>query len=333
MRKAKIYRYALAMDSGVILRNQSLTKRHGWIVEIEQNGEYGRGEIAPLPGFSLESFQDAGQQAQAQLETWVTGANFNFNSLYPSVAFGLSMAEMEMNDNLPTEGNFQTALLCKNTPEQYIPEITQQVETTEGNSQVAKLKVALAEPNLEAITVNTLLTSVPELTLRLDANQTWSLTTAQQFSEHLTPTVRKQISFIEEPCQLPADSLSFSKQTGIAIAWDETLQLAVKAPDFSFERLKGAKAIIIKPTLIGSTYFCIELINKAKALGMQIVISSSLESSLGLTQLARFAQLQLPASTPGLDTVNLFSHQLETPWPGCDLPMTTLNEQELVWQS
>jgi O-succinylbenzoate synthase len=106
----------------------------------------------------------------------------------------------------------------------------------------------------------------------------------------------------------------------------------MRKDDFKLEDLNGAKAVIIKPTLIGSIDRCIELIEKAKSLGIKAVISSSIESSFGLTQLARIAKWQLPDEVPGLDTVGLFAQQLETPWPGCELPVTTLSEQALIWQ-
>ncbi len=92
------------------------------------------------------------------------------------------------------------------------------------------------------------------------------------------------------------------------------MQDAVRREDFSLEDLTGVKTIIIKPTLIGSVDFCIKLIEKAKTLGIKAVISSSIESSLGLNQLARLAQWQLPNEIPGLDTIGLFKAQLEQGW-------------------
>ncbi len=66
---------------------------------------------------------------------------------------------------------------------------------------------------------------------------------------------------------------------------------------------------------------------------MKAVISSSIESSLGLTQLARFAQWQLPDEVPGLDTIGLLKAQLEQGWPKCELPVLPLKDQEIVWHS
>ncbi len=78
---------------------------------------------------------------------------------------------------------------------------------------------------------------------------------------------------------------------------------------------------------------CLELVKQTHDAGLTAVISSSMESSLGLNQLARFAAWQTPAVIPGLDTMQLFKAQLETPWPNSNLPVTALSELEVVWQN
>ncbi|VEH65814.1 o-succinylbenzoate synthase [Rodentibacter pneumotropicus] len=86
---------------------------------------------------------------------------------------------------------------------------------------------------------------------------------------------------------------------------------------------------MIKPTLIGSLERCIELIDQAHVLGLKAVISSSIESSLGLTQLARMAQQYTPNVTPGLDTLDLMDYQVLRSWKGSTLPLIDL-ESELI---
>ncbi|KHT45885.1 o-succinylbenzoate synthase [Vibrio sinaloensis] len=328
MRSAKLYRYELPMDSGVILREERLKQREGFVVELELDGETGRGEIAPLPGFSLESMDDAYSQLVEQLALWREGRTFELDKLYPSVAFGLSMAQLELENQLPQSGCYQAAPLCSGDPDELLPKLNAMT-----GDKVAKIKVGLYEPIRDGMLVSLFLESIPDLTLRLDANRAWTAEKAQQFAKKVAPSLRGRIAFIEEPCQAPGDSFSFAINTGIAIAWDETLQHAIRKDDFKLEDFNGAKAIVIKPTLIGSVQRCIELIERAKALGIKAVISSSIESSLGLTQLARLAQWQLPDEVPGLDTVGLFAQQLEVAWPGCDLPLVRLADQSLIWQS
>ena len=107
----------------------------------------------------------------------------------------------------------------------------------------------------------------------------------------------------------------------------------MRSPEFDLSDLTGVKAVVIKPTLIGSVERCVAIIERAQQLGIKPVLSSSIESSLGLTQIARLAQQYLPNEVPGLDTIGLYQQQLEVSWPGCQLPVSTLEQQQLIWSS
>ncbi len=328
MRSAKLYRYSLPMDSGVILRDEKLTVREGFVVELCENGKTGLGEIAPLKGFSFEGPNEAGALAKEHLELWVQGNEFNYQDMFPSVAFGLSMAELELAGGLPEEGEYHAAPLCTGDPDDLIPALNNMP-----GKKVAKIKVGLYEPVRDGMLVNLFLESMPDLQLRLDANRKWTREQAAKFAQYVAPSRRGRIAYLEEPCESPSDSLAFAIDTGIGIAWDETLQHSVRDDDFSLEQMVGAKAIIIKPTIVGSIGRCKALIEKARALNIQAVVSSSIESSLALTQLARLSKWLLPDEIPGLDTVGLFKAQLVTPWPGCEIPLQQLEDQELIWSS
>lgn len=65
----------------------------------------------------------------------------------------------------------------------------------------------------------------------------------------------------------------------------------------------------------------------AHALGLTAVISSSIESSLGLTQLARIAAWLTPDTIPGLDTLDLMQAQRVRRWPGA-LPLVDVDALE-----
>lgn len=323
MRSARLYRYQLPMDSGIILRDKTLHVREGWIVELRDGDSLGRGEIAPLPGFSIEDAVQAGQQARQLMAAWLKDGEFNnplsHSSVYPSVAFGLSMALFDLTSGLPQTGNFSSALLAGADPDVLVARLTQIPGDAKGR-KLAKVKIGIAAPEHEGRQISRLLSRFPELSLRLDANRRWSLQQAQLFADAIEPQCRVRIAFLEEPCQQPLDSLHFAAITGIAIAWDET----VRDPGFIVKGESGIAAVIIKPTLVGSVNRCVELIQQAKQQGMTAVISSSLESSLGLNQLARLAHWQTPGIVPGLDTVNLFRQQLETPWPDSSIPLVSL---------
>ena len=328
-RHAKLYRYQLPMDSGVILRDNKLNERVGYIIQLESDGKTGFGEVAPLPDFSQEDAEQAGIQLQHELELWIhNNPQTPFDELYPSVAFGFSMAMMELRGELNAEGNYQAAPLCTGDPDELIPVLNEMK-----GEKVAKVKVGLYEAIRDGMLVSLFLESIPDLTLRLDANRAWKPEKAKLFIKYISPSLRQRISFIEEPCQKPEDSLALAIDHGVAIAWDETLQEAVRSPEFNLSDLTGVKAVVIKPTLIGSVERCVAIIERAQQLGIKPVLSSSIESSLGLTQIARLAQQYLPNEVPGLDTIGLYQQQLEVSWPGCQLPVSTLEQQQLIWSS
>ncbi|MFB0771123.1 o-succinylbenzoate synthase [Proteus cibi] len=322
MRNAKLYSFSLPVDAGVVLRYQRLKTRDGFLVCLEQNGKQGWGEISPLPEFSRETLEQAQEAAQSWLTAWCAGEN-PVHSELPSVAFGISCALAELDETLLKDANYRAAPLCNGDPDDLILSLNDM----EGE-KVAKIKVGLYEAVRDGIVVNLLLEAIPDLKLRLDANRSWTPAKAEGFAKYVNPAWRDRIAFLEEPCKTPEESLAFSQATGINIAWDET----VRDDGFEVKPQSGVTTIVIKPTLVGSLERCQMLVEQAHALGLDAIISSSIESSFGLTQLARIAQWLTPNSIPGLDTVDLIKQQLIRPWPNVDIPLISLEQLETVWQ-
>lgn len=316
MRKAQLYRYQIPVETGIILRHRRLKQREGLIVKLTEENQVGWGEIAPLPEFSQEDLSLAQQQTEQWLAKWLAGQQDNLDSYVPSVAFGLSCALAELNGELTEQGNYRAAVLCYGDPDELYAELN----ALEGD-KIGKMKVGLYEANRDGLIANMLLEALPDLQLRLDANRGWTLEKAVKFAEKIANENKSRIQFIEEPCKTPELSRQFAQVSGIAIAWDET----VREPNFVVKNEPNVTAIVIKPTLVGSLQKCIRLIEQAHQQGLSAVISSSIESSLGLTQLARLAQQYTPETTPGLDTLDLMQYQLIRPWKHSILPIADLD--------
>lgn len=351
-RKVKLYHYQLPLDCAMILRGQSVNVREGWLIELQElvHGSksqvlnVGRGEIAPLPGFSQETATQARVQLETVIKSWLAHGVVNLKACCPSVAFGFSMALLELANGLPQMGycchnhnNPSSALLLAADVDLIKAKHGQLVA-----SALCKLKIA-TQTSVEAACqdgniARHLLQTYSHLRLRLDANRRWSFTAALAFAEQIPTEYRHRIDFIEEPCYTPDECLRFSRKTGIAIAWDESLRDADSTRNAQGQGALGlisaanlssgaiVKAIVIKPMLTGTVDYCAELIARAHQQRLIAVISSSLESSFGLVQLARLAQAFTPATAPGLDTVNVFKQQLVEPWPKCTLPLLPLSK-------
>lgn len=316
-RQVMLYRYRLPMQPGVVLGNQRFTEREGFLFALDEAGRRGVGEIAPLPGFSRESLADASAAALR----WTTGriSEEMLAAAPPSVGFGISCALAELTEVLPLQADYISVPLYTEDPYRTLACLM-----TKPPAQVAKIKVGLNEPIRDSLTINMLLSALPNLHLRLDANRRWTRERALQFACYLEEDYQSRIDFLEEPCNCPADSLIFAAKTGIPIAWDES----AREPGFALKAAFGLVALIIKPSLTGTLARCRQILDRAQELGLTAVISSGVESSLALTQLSRLAKWLTPAVTPGLDTLSLMQAQLVRPWPGCNLPLISWSQLE-----
>lgn len=323
MRRAALYRYSLPMEAGVVLRNQRLKTRDGLLIHLQQGEDQGWGEIAPLPEFSRETLAEAEAEALRWLQQWLVDGN-PCDSLLPSVAFGGSCALAELAHLLPQQADYRKAPLCSGDPDELFD-----VLMAIPGEKIAKVKVGLYEAVRDGMIVNVLLEALPDLKLRLDANRSWTRAKADGFAKYVDPALRARIDFLEEPCRTRDESRAFALDTGIAIAWDES----VREANFQVQAEPGVAAIVIKPTLVGSIERCRQLVEQAQAAGLQAVISSSIESSLGLTQLARLASWLTPHTLPGLDTLDLMQAQLLRAWPESALPLRGADSLDAVWRS
>lgn len=307
MRQASLYRYTLPLKSGLVLKDIQLSEREGLLVRLSEDGREGWGEIAPLPTFSHESLNEAENAVKIWLRHWLTFST-TVTPLPPSVDFGVSCALAELHGQLPQEIAQVPVPLCSDSSAETCLRLS--------STTLAKLKIGRLQPEQDGENAARLLSVLPNLRLRLDANRAWTAQQAVTFAQKLTKSQRARIDFIEEPCHTPESSLAFAKQCEINIAWDET----TREPDFVPCQAPYVTALVLKPTLLGSLEKCRTLITQAEKCGLTSVISSSLESSLGLNQLARFAT-KYTKSPAGLDTLNLMSHQLVRRFENSVLPL------------
>jgi len=321
MRRAALYGYQIALEAGVVLRHQRLKVRQGMLVRLWDGQAEGWGEIAPLPEFSHETPEQAREQATGWLSQWCDGV-VPAESHLPSVAFGISCALAGLGNTLPVEGEYRLAQLCSGDPDALFQRLCQQPQP------LAKMKVGLYEAVRDGMQASLLLEALPQLTLRLDANRSWTLEKALSFARHVPPALRSRIAFIEEPCRDRQQSLAFAAATGINIAWDETLR---EEPD-ALSAAPGVVAVVIKPMLTGSIERVQRQVSQAQAHGLTPVISSALESSFGLTLLARLAHWLTPGVLPGLDTLQLMQQQVLIAWPGSALPVQGSEALSCLWQ-
>ncbi|MCP4742253.1 MAG: O-succinylbenzoate synthase, partial [Actinomycetales bacterium] len=142
--------------------------------------------------------------------------------------------------------------------------------------------------------------------IRLDVNGMWSL---EQARTSLRRLGRYGIEYVEQPCRDLDDVARLRAEIDLPIAVDEGIRLA---DDPTIVRLQGiADYAICKPMTLGGAAATGRV---AEAVGVPVVISGSLDSSIGLAScVATAASLpDLPLAS-GLGTGTLFERDLVEP--------------------
>ena len=273
--------------------------REGWLLRVTaDDGRESWGEIAPLPGFSTESHDTALREIPAALSS-LEGSQ-DFSPFCSSIRFGMESALAGLADE-PVAACCRVNALLTGSLDACIRDARHAVQS---GFTALKLKVGRdsVERDLERIHQIAALLP-PSVSLRLDANQAWSLETALEIARALETI---PFIYIEEPL---ADTLllpALHDKTGWPLALDESLR--AQGP----RHFPGVVAWILKPMLAGGWVATRELMIRAAHAGVQAVISASFESGVGLRALAELAARQ-PDVPAGLDTYRFIpSDILET---------------------
>lgn len=166
-----------------------------------------------------------------------------------------------------------------------------------------KIKVAGAgtNPALDIARVRAVREALPQAKLRIDANGGWDLATA---TDVLTQLADVGLEYAEQPCLAVEDLAALrGRQLGVRIAADESIR---RAEDPLRVRDAGAADVaVLKVQPLGGVRVCLAL---ADELGLPVVVSSAVETSIGLR-----AGVALAAALPelpyacGLETARLLS--------------------------
>ncbi|UJF22415.1 o-succinylbenzoate synthase [Shewanella sp. OMA3-2] len=317
----ELYQFQIDLTVPLPVAKQRIDHRVGIIVNVTLDDQQQYfAEISPLAGIDIEGLPLAGfsnetlAQVSAELillQSQLIGqdiaelAQAAEHSLLPSVQFGLSVLAAKC----------QQQFLVRVITQANIPLLYHGLSATAIDQKLVdlshihsvKIKVAQTDMDSEIAFVHQILARKPNLTLRLDANRGFTLNQAVDF---LACLPKKQIEYVEEPCQQPSDNLKMYQQLGIKYALDECLLTAGLDLDKLLQQQPGIGAFILKPMLLGSLSKIQNIVNIAELQGVRCILSSSLESDVGITDLTLISQALTPDNPAGLDTLSAFSQRL-----------------------
>ena len=276
----RLWRYALPLARPLTTGARGL--RRGLIVEVrDQDGATGLGEAAPLPGLHRADLDAAERELLAFLRQRQEPPSAVARFAVEGALLDLTAARLGrrpaqvLAEHPAAEAPLNGLIDAAHDPARRARELARD------GYLAAKLKVGRRPMRDEIAAVRAARDAAPDLALRLDANQAWTLDEACRFCEALGDV---DLEYIEEPLRQPALLGALHERTGVGIGLDESL--AAEAPCVLPE---GARALIIKPTVAGGLSGALKLIDLARQRGLLPVISATFETSVGLRLMAELA--------------------------------------------
>lgn len=273
----EIYSYKIPFKAPLHLKSGKVFFRKGLLLNID--GVWG--EIAPLEGFSKESLKDA------LIQTIKICKGEKEENLFPSVSFGFCSALNGKKYQLPASYSYQKANLG--------------IEK-DSNTSYTKIKLHHFDVEKSIQTIQHILKKHPNIRLRIDCNKSWSLDEAFLFAKQFT---KDTFDYLEEPLKNPEELIEFYKTTEFPIALDESVYQK-KGVSLNLLQQSAIKTLILKPMMIGGIKELSFWIDFAKEKDIQIVFSSSFESSIGIKKILGLANYFSITTPLGIDTLKFF---------------------------
>ena len=145
--------------------------------------------------------------------------------------------------------------------------------------------------------------------LRLDANAAWDADAAVTALMAITAVARGRVDFVEQPCGTPAAMQVVRDRVGVRVAADELVRWATNPRDDRLidEVRACADVVILKAAPLGGVQAAMDV---AVAYGLPVVVSGSLDSSIGLGPGIALAAALDVAAACGLGTGTLLATDL-----------------------
>ncbi len=324
--QAELYVQRHALDLSVELPFLTVprNKREVMVLGVPcAGGQIFWGEVAPLPGFSRESLDDAERElrdvlprvpvldhtALSDISAW---ESLIAEVRSPALRCGFEGALLEYLmshdswalSHIIHQTILSNALIVAKTEDEAVERIA---EAERRGFRSIKLKVT---PESWRAVVSAMKRSRnrgdSEVSFRLDGNRSLS---RGEFEELAEQSSELPIEYVEEPLRDIQDIPHVITSTSLSLALDET------AREVSRDQWQawGIRHVVLKPALQGGWISLGSEIRSLEREGITVTLSSSFESGLGLRSIVLMAALHETSSPIGVDTASFMNRDLVAP--------------------
>ena len=312
--QVRLIPYCLPLKRPWLAAATTLTERRGFLVALTTaDGITGVGDCAPLPSSGLvghtrifEALQalapDLGDHSTEQILEQIRQLSF------PEIRWAVETALCDCAAQLHGVPLMQylggirhnSVLVNAALGALHAGSAKQATAALASGFRCAKIKVGVSDIDTELAALRAIHGATEgKLPLRLDANRAFNDADARHFLDGLA---NLSIEAIEEPLARPTPERLATLQASVpfAIAVDESL------PELGLPTLIDARAmrrLVVKPARIGGMVATQALVRQALAAGIEVVLTSVVDSAVGVTAAAHLAAALSPGLAHGLATL------------------------------
>ena len=292
----KYFKYRIPFKKSFKTSAGEFNTRQGVVLAFKQDGIQAFGEVAPLPGFSAETFDQVSlvlkqnkkhlEQAFLNDEAKQIITVLDQIHQFPSLSFGLDTLWHDFQSKKENKslaqylfGSTNPSVKCNTTIgiQSNKAMVSHVQEKKDEGFDTFKLKVGVDFVK-EKSALEFIRKTYPDIKLRIDANQAWD---KKEAVKNLTSIEHLNIEYCEQPVSAAdiSELMWVKDRTEIKIAADESLGNKKLARELISQN--SCDVIIIKPALLG----LFENINVTKELAdthnMEVVFTTSLDGIIG----------------------------------------------------
>ena len=313
---AQVTRHLLSYKTPITTAKGTFAERPTIILSIrDQDGRIGLGEACPMTCFTHETIDetesailnwlnDEGQDSPPSIPTAraaIEGALFDLRAKQENVSLSQHL-NPESSLKIPV-----SVLVNGETSKELVSNAERIVR--DGFTSI-KIKIGSQSPDRDISLVKAVRAAVGfDVSIRLDANGAW---TPEEAISNLDRMSDLSIEFVEEPTSGIDNLKKVKSACDIPIAADETAS-DLKAIAALIDK-QSVDCIILKPSAIGGIVPSSEVVHASRESGLDVVVTSMLESSIGINIAAHFSSaFQVTSPAPGLATSYLLVDDLASP--------------------
>mgnify|MGYP001179979514 CR=1 FL=1 len=313
---ARLLRRTLRLHRPVVTAHGPVGDREVLLLGLsDADGNTGWGEAAPLPGFTPETLDEAGEAILAWLDdgdradppaTPTARAAVDGALLHLAARAAGMPLHRHLNPDSPSSMAV-SALVGGDTAEELA--VAGRAAVDAGHRAV-KAKVGVLDIGTDVARVVALSDAVGDgVAIRLDANGAWS---TDEAPGHLERLAHLGVEFVEEPVAGVEALAALRAASPIPVAADES----ATTPE-GFEAVVSAGAadlVVLKPSAVGGIAVAADLAGRARNGGLGVVVTSLLEGAVGISHAAHLASaIGALDPVPGLATGALVATDVAQP--------------------